>query len=560
MRMQEYVDLIKEITEKNGVDWDNTTATLAIYQYMNSPAISHYYNNFQMKRSYEGHPLICEISMNVAVIATGFFKYDGQRTKPNTNVEQITYVVESYGPKPKMEDRFNTNKIKQEIESVRDRFINANSFADFANGFSLSNFNNYEEFEDKFDFKLRKLFRLASLYNEYKNDNNFNTKKMIVESLLSVIDDTYKFCNHRHQNLILPIVNKITKEYDFTDEEEFHQLYILGAYDEIESDNYYFSIKPIEEKIEYYQQLAKLPEIKENTLFGVVMNANPEDIITKLADKFMFAELKTLALIQSRLAIKSTTLEEMIESRPIVGEIYQEAIKRSPMLSSHIDERFEHIKINDKDYDLAGEKSISFSRLMDSVGLYSKDNADHYLTIQPELIVYPKNTFEIRNEQTVERFIGHDGVGPYYIAFAYEAPLTMEVNSLNFEGFYISKNIDDRHVNQLFTNIFNECMTRQLPLVIENSNFYNVIGENRVKIFEEVVEKYKGIVPTIIAPIGLNKYKALLESDLTYSQILAIDFKLDELAMERTSLPMFKKYIEDYNDGVTNHKKPNLKI
>lgn len=558
--MQEYVDLIKEITEKNGLDWDNTTATLAIYQYMNSPAISHYYDNFKMKRSSDGLPLICETSINGAVMSTGFFKYDGQRNRPDTKPEKITYNIETYGVKPKIEDRFSTNEVKQQIESVRERFLNSNNFAEFADGFSIRDFNNYDELEDKFDFKIRKLFQLASFYNEYKDDDNFNTKKMIVQNLLSVIDDTYKFCTHRHQNLILPITNKITQEYKFTDEEEFNQLYLLGAYDEIMSDNYYFDIKPIEEKIEYYHQLAKMPEIKENTLFGVVMNTKPEEMITKLADVFIFDELKTLALIQSRLAIKSTTLEEMFEARPVINEIYQEAIKRSPMLVSHIDERFEHIKINDKEYDLAGEKSVSFSLLMDSVGLYSKDNADHYLTIQPELIVYPKNTFEIRNDQPLERFIGHDGVGPYYIVFAYEAPLTMEVNSLNFDGFYISKNIDDKHVKQLFINMFNECMTRQLPLVIENSNFYNAIGDNRGVIFDEVAKQYEGIVPTIIAPIGLNKYRSLLESELTYAQILSIDSKLDELAMKRTSFPAFKQFIEDYQEGSKDLKKPTLKI
>jgi len=559
MRMQEYVDLIKEITEKQGVEWDNTTATLAVYQYLNSPAISNYYNNLKMKRSYDGHPVICEMSYHGAVMSMGFFKYDGARVKPDTHVEKISYNIETYGPKPRSEDMFITNKVKEQMQLIRERFLNANSFAEFSEGFKISDFNNYEELEDKFDFKIRKLLHFASTYNEYKNDESDYTKRILVENVLSIIDDTYKFANHRHQNLIVPIVNMITKEKTFTDEEMFNQLYIIGAYDEVMSDNYYFDIRPVNEKIEHYHQLAKMPEIKDNTVLGVVMN-NPDDIINKLADTFMFDELKTLALIQTRLAIKATTLEEMIEARPIISDIYQEAVRRSPMLETDIDARFEHIRINDKYYDLKGEKSISFSHLMDSVGLYPEHNSDYYLTIQPEIIVFPRGTSEISNEQGTERFIGHDGVGPYYVLFAYEAPLTLEVNSLVFDEFNISKHLDNKHVKQLFVNMFDECMVRQLPLVIEDSNFYNLIGEDRLKIFEEVLEQYKGIVPTIISPIGLNKYRALLESELTYSQIVAMEPKLDELATNRSNLQTFRTFIEEQSKGLPEIKKTIPKL
>ena len=47
MNIQEYVDLIKETMSKNGVEWDTTTAHLAVYKYIKSPAISNYYHNFE---------------------------------------------------------------------------------------------------------------------------------------------------------------------------------------------------------------------------------------------------------------------------------------------------------------------------------------------------------------------------------------------------------------------------------------------------------------------------------------------------------------------------------
>lgn len=554
MRIQEYVDLIREITAKNGVEWDKITDTLAVFKYLQSPAISHYYNDIEMKRSHNGNPIICEMTKHGAVVAIGDFKYDDGRVEPENQPESMVFKMSTYGVKPRSDESFMTNELRSQMVSLRERFLNSNNFAEFSKDFSIADINNYEALEDKLDFKIRKLLRVASVYNEHKKEDHSWFKKTILENLLSVIDDTYKFANHRHQTLVMPILNMITKEKTLSDEDAFYDLYTIAAYDEVIADNHYFDVRPYKEKIEYYLQAAKMQEIKDNTVLGIVVN-NPDDIINKLADTFMFDELKTLALIQTRLAIKATTLEEMIESRPVIAEIYEEAVRRNPMLETHIDDRLEHIRINDKYYDLKGEKSISFTHLMDSVELYTKESSDHYLTIQPEIIIFPRGTDQIKNEQLTERFIGHDGVGPYYVVFAYEAPLTIEVNSLVFDNFYISKNLDNKHVKQLFINMFDECMVRQLPLVIENYNFQNNLGDDRLKIFEEVTEQYKGIVPTIITPLGLNKYKALMETELTYSQIVAMEPKLDELVMKISSLPTFRTFIEEQSKGLPEIKK-----
>lgn len=55
--------------------------------------------------------------------------------------------------------------------------------------------------------------------------------------------------------------------------------------------------------------------------------------------------------------------------------------------------------------------------------------------------------------------------------------------------------------------MFDECMVRQLPLVIENVRFESNLGEDRLKIFEDVVAQYKGIVPTVIAPLEQTNTK-----------------------------------------------------
>jgi hypothetical protein len=559
MRMSEYVDLINEINTKNGVEWDNLTSTLAIYQYMQSLAVSEYYNNFEMKRSSSGFPVICEVVKNGAVVSAGDFKFDGIRGKYSETAKDIAFEMFNYGHKPAADATFLTNAIKKQIESVRERFLNSESFAEFADGFSTKDYDNYYLLEDKLDFKIGKFMRAASLYNENKDEEHSWHKKTILENVLSVMDDTYKFANHRHQTLIMPILNLTAKDAVFDNQETYDNLYTVGAYDEVMAESFYFNRRPVQEKIDHYLRIAQMPKIKDNTILGMVIN-HPENIIHKLADKFVFDEIKNLALLQTRLALKSSTLEDLLESRPIVDEIYEEAIKRFPLLETPMDERFEHKRIIDKEYDLQGEESVSFAKIMDGVGLYGKDNDEHYLSIQTEIIVFPRGTTEIKNKQPTERFIGHDGVGPYYVVFANQAPLTVEVDSLVFEQFHISKHLDNKHVRQLFVNMFEECMTRQLPLVIENSNFHNIMNDQRLKLFEEVRSEYKGIVPTVVTPIGLNKYRALLETELTYSQILAIEPKLDELVNNRCNLDNYKKLIEAHTSNTPEIKKSTPKL
>lgn len=297
--------------------------------------------------------------------------------------------------------------------------------------------------------------------------------------------------------------------------------------------------------------------LKDTTVLGVVIN-NPDNILNKLVDTFVYDELKTLMSLQSRLALKARTLDDVMESRPVIDEIYAEAVKRSPMLETTIDERLEHTKLVDKEYDLKGEDSIEFKSVVDKIGLYASYDTEHYLSLQTGLLSFPYDTDLIKHDQRTERFIGHDGVGPYYMIFGQEDPLTMESNSLVLSHFYISTQLENHHIEKMFVNIYEDCMMRKLPLVIENSKMESMLGEDKFKVFEKVREQYKGIVPTIVHPTDLNKYRALLESELTYNQLIAIEPKLDGLIQNNASLPTLIKSIEEYiSDHNTNIKVKN---
>lgn len=531
MKIQKYVDLIRELNEKNGVEWDKTTSILAVYQYMRSPAFSEYYSGFELRRAEDGTPIICEIDhkKNGNVASVGRFDYDGSKIV-NEEAEKISYFMDNNGYKPGEKILFPTNSLRSQMEVIREKFLNSNSFNEFSTGFDLDDFKEFEYdkdsfFDSKLDFKIKNFLKFASVYNKLKDANiNENPDKnmIIFTMLLSNIDNCYKFANHRHQTILRPILN-IFEKVDLTDQQRFDSYMILANYDQITTDSHHFEIRSNKEKAAHFKQMAETPQIRDNTVFGIVMN-NPDDMINKLADAFMFDEIKTLALIQTRLAIKAPTLEEMIESRPLVNEVYQEAIKRDPMMTIiDMDDRFQHIYIKDSDFDLGSEESLSFSTLMDGVGLYGEDNKHHYLIRHPEIIVYPRGTNMIMNDQPFERFYGHDGIGPHYVGFSRKSNLSDETGSFVIEKLFVSKKLDRKHVEKLFENIFEECLVKKIALVIEDHTFHNVIGERNFSIFKEFQEKYLGKVPTVLLHTDSSKHQAFRKSDLKYDEILKVE-------------------------------------
>lgn len=555
MKIQEYVDLIKEINKKNGVEWDVTTSTLAIYKLLKSPAVANYYNNLELRRDDNGALIICECDKfsKVNAKSVGRFVYDVIDTD---SLSVISYQMNLTGSKPKENVRPSTNGLRVEMLKIRERFLNSNSFAEFIDGFDLNNpdrFNKELIADSKLDFKVKKLIKFAGFCDTVKNDPNYDDNHAKIEMLMSIVDDTYKVSNHRSQSLVQPILNIMEKKDDMNNHTVFYDLYKLASYDKLITDSYYFDIREDSEKIIYYKKIAQMPEVKENTLFGVVMN-NPNDIINKIADTFMFNDLKSLALMQTRLAIKAPTLEEMLESRPIVDEIYQEAVRRQPNLEQSMSDRFEHVTIKDSEFDLGGESKMSFSTLMDNLQLYGESNKHYYLTIQPEILAYPMGVNYIMNDQPYERRYGHDGIGPYYVSFSVERSITSEVNALYVEKIFVAKSLEENYIKEMFENLFQECMVRKIALVMEEPNFHNVIGARNMKIFNDIKDKYTGIVPCITCNTEMSQLKSLLKSDLTYKEILSVQEKFKSLASENGSNYLTPSECFDQTDKVQNER------
>lgn len=526
MKIQEYVDLIKEINDKNSVEWDSATATLAIYKFLKSPALADYYTNLELRRDDNGSPIICEFDKisKTSTKSVGRFSYGYTDNTSDSELQPMSFKMNLNGEKPRELIRPSTNEMRTEMVKIREKFLNSNSFAEFIEGIDLNNpdlFNKSLIEESKLDFKIKKLIKLASLCNTIKDDPDYADDHVKLETLMALVSDTYKFASYGAQAMVKPILNIMENKQNLSSHAVFSNLSKLASYDNIGSDSYYFDRRDVDEQINYFKKIAQMPGVKDETLFGVVMN-NPHDVINKIADTFVFNDLKKLALMQTRYAIKSPTLEEMLTSRPIVDEIYQEAVRRHPLLEQSMADRFEHFVLKDSEYDLKGQNKISFSTVMDNVELYGEDDKHYYLTLQPEILAYPVGGSVIMNDQPYERRYGHDGIGPYYVAFSMERNFTEDVKALYIEKIFIARNLEDNYVEKMFENLMQECMVRKIALVFEQTNFHNVIGSRRMEIFNEVRDKYNDILPVFTLNTDLSHYRSIRETDLKFQEILKI--------------------------------------
>jgi len=543
MKINEYVNLIRETKIKNNIEWNDTIATLAIYKYLKSPAISDYYKNIQLYRNTDGSPVICNVdkSMYTSISA----RLGILRSKDTgSEAENFSFHIDSKKFKQIEKLEFSSNKLRDQLIQLREKLLSSDSFDNFCENFST--FKKDKILDSSIDFKIKKFLNLASFIDKSKTVEADDCNYKSIVMVLSLLDDTHKLSNNRHQTIIKPILNIIENNDNLSKDTIFDGMYMLANYDNIESDNYHFDIRSADEKISYYQALAKMPDIKDNTVFGIVMN-NTENIINKLIENFIFDELKSLALIQTKLAIKEQTLEDLFESNPIIDEIYQEAVKQYPMIESPMHERFKHLHIIDETFDVGEKRRVSFSSLMDGLELYGNEDKHHYLTIQPKILSYPHGRTTIMNDQPFERFYGHDGVGPYYVAFARNSDFATSTNALIFDNFFISEQLDDYQVKELFENIFQNCMTRNLVCILTDTNFKNVIGERNFQNFIEVRELYKDSVPIIT---DISKYKIMNNFDLTYDEIFKVEerFKL---------LPFKEDRLKDYYDCIHDFKNEN---
>lgn len=567
MRLQEYVDLIIEKNKEHGLEWDTTTATLAIYKYLKSPALADYYRHIELMRHDNGAPIICEIDKDLksGPRAVGHFSYSGVLLPSLDGDDTVSYKLNRQMQKPRANIKVGTNALQAEMVKVRDQFLKANSFSEFVQNFDINDSDKFDKdliLESKLDYRIKKLIKLATFCSTTKDNPEYADNHVLLDMVLSLAEETAKSSSHRASGLIKPILHIMEKEDipSYTAIDEFTK---LAYFDKIEIDSYYFSGRPSDEQVAYFQKIAQMPEIKDSTVFGIVMN-NPDNVVNKLADAFVFDELKKMALLQTGFAIKAPTMEKMFENRPIIDDIYQEALRRSPILNLPMSERFQHVTIKDSEYDLQGEFKRSFSSLMDNVGLYGEDDKHYYLSLQTKILAYPSGANFIMNDQPYERTYGHDGIGPYYMTFGMERQFTNKVNALHIDKMFISPNLEDNYVANLFENLMQNCMVRQLPLIFDEPNLHNVLGKKNMDILNQIREKYVNVVPVITCNTDISEFKAFLNKDLNYREVLSLHETFKALEKEhdgkKLNASVYIEHVEKMEKASTSEKKSLNKL
>lgn len=542
MNMQDYMKLIKEIKDNKGMDWDDNIATLAVHKYLKTPAISDFYKNLGAKRSArDGIPVIYEVK-NHQLLAIGHI---------NTIFGEPSFEMSTYGAKPSGFNNFITKEHHEYYEKLQKTLLDNDTFDDFTKHYEHSgNSKMYEHL----DSKVRNILELSAMVLEFKETADDKIKYNIYTELveiLNALNDNNWYTSSLQQDHFINFEMGMNNENKVS---YFNAIKRFATFDEFESNISSFNESSIEYILSYYTNVALQEQFKDSTLLGTLLN-NRDGFITAIIDNLIFDDFKYSALLQIKLALKQQTLEQIIDNHPIINEIYNEAINRSPSLLQSLEERFQHVHIIDKEYVEKIGKDINFFAAFDNTKLFHGGQEDKIIEQQFGFKSLPKDSVSITDTSHYERFVGFDGYSPYYIIMGATSPLTMEADAMLFSGFLIAESLNSNQVYEMFDNLFKTCKEREMPLVIEDASFYKSLSQDNLKTFIDIKKKYTGTVPAFIMPNDMNKYHSVLKTELDFGQLLKLDAKLNSMVFSDAKIEDFDLFLQKN----TKLKKENKK-
>lgn len=547
MNINEYMKLIKEIKDKKGYQWDEKLAMFALHKYLMTPAVRDFYSNIELQRSDDkGRPIFCDMNGRI-VLGIGVF---------DDNFGEPTFKMTSHGSMPSTSKvkSYLTNTTFDRLTQLYNELDKAESFADFSKTYT-HHVENYRRLSQE----SKQFLKMAYIAKDYTGEIDDSFQSILYQEMFETVDKFYGDPLRTGGYLASALV-LISKGLNDQNKEEYEKAVTrLMKYDKINIDNYSYEQADFEHRLKFAINLSKQEHYKNNTLLGSALN-NLDNIFNSVMDNLVFEDAKSAMLFELKMVLKEQTLEQMLESDPIIDEIYQEAIRRSPSLLQTFNERFKHTQFVDADRTNDEQGAINVVSHLDNICLYGDKETETILDQQFKYGRLANGTEFISPNSSVERFVGHDGYSPYYIVTANQAPLTMEVDSTIFSGFLISRKIDNDKLAQLFENMFLDCMKKNRPLVIEDGAFMSRMEGEKAEIFNNIKAKFKGLVVTAIMPEDMPKYRALLNSELTYADILRLDSTFDEMTAKRLSQSDFEDFIESESNLNKPTSKSSLKL
>lgn len=536
MNIQEYTQLIKEIKNKKGINWDDSIASLAIYKLIENSVLKDFYRNLSITKLENKSYGIVQLSNNNRVSHVGLFK-DGTLDPKAFNGDDSVFKMHQANnaasyigqAKPMM-----TSEKKQASISLHKAFSQSNNFKELLENIDVET---VEQVYSSVNYKTRDFLTFATEYKKsiqlreakikYFGKDQLQIKDVIqsglsndLEAFFPIFGNIYK-SSQANINMAKSAVSSILlAENGYTRFDDISYLMFYDRIDAMKMDS--DSLKDAHHAERHYKHLLHSPEFKDSTVLGIVFNYK-NDFIPKLIDNLIFDDLKRSILFETKMMMKEKTLQEVYESNPIIDEIYKEAIKIDQNINKPLDEQFKHTIEKDVD----GVDKTDFMTSLDNAKLYNNFE-------KKQLLVngFPSGKFQniytlIQNELDVVRFVGSDNYSPRYImcgtksGMNWSKDITYNNECILLDMAMFSQDLDKSYVREALDNLYFYCKENKLVLEWSMKDL-DLVFNGYEDVFNEIKEKYKGLVISCDYK-DERKFRAISLIDLPLKDILKLE-------------------------------------
>lgn len=501
LTINEFIDKFNQYLTENNIilNLGDNIFKLAAYQYLKFPAIQDYYTNVNLFKDKD----VIEVGIKSGV-NLDFLDLNGDYINvSNRLVNRHSYILN-------IEESLEIEKFIKNIKNsnnffdLKDKLINDSNLI-----VKMSTFLNLEE------------VKFLHFINNYDFNNNILNLEGEVLNEVSFID-LMIYTNLKYKSKDIENLIKLQNE-KFESDEYLQSLTNVLGYDGINFINDSFKRATHEDKVKYFKSI-----INQNPDSLTYTLINSDNLIYDIVNKFIYPDLKNSIHTKFKYSLKNKKIEDLLNNEHL-RKFKEQIISEYPELNKPLVDRLQHFIWTS---DMLRNQQGNFKELIDKCEIYDDYYNSKYFKAQFEH--KPKSTHELNSDFLDQDviFIGKDNFNPFYIIQAeIDTPLSMNADSIEILSVSIGNSITKDIFIEALDNIFLYALQKKEVLHFSQRIFFKTI-EGFENEFETIVNKYKGIVPTLYYDNEFEKdikYRTVVETELDYDQIIEIDLYIDEL-------------------------------
>ena len=514
MKFNEYKQVIKEVFNKHNLPLDENIMTLAITRYAMTPDMKSTYPSLELTRRIDTKSLGLIDSVdkgNTRVRHRGTF----DPSNNDFNIKQIDNFMYNHANIVKIKDQSTLDAAAR----LSDCLKFSTNYKDFI---KQADNNDIVKIIPTLYAKDKEFLELVSLMQTNPELHKAPYEYVDFIKIVNLAVDKISTYDDEMTNM-LNIANQVDEPSD-----EYQKKYNLLRNQGIDFDISAFNIASLEHQIKHFDKVIK-EGLPPNDLIRVLFE-DPANFVDNVFEKIIFEDIKKSLLFNFKLISKEMTVEKLYEQNPLVEEIFNEALKRDPLLNT-AKKQDSHTIVFDKNIDVT--KSNKILENIDPVGFY--DDYSKVFKGTYKMFISSGEFKDIDPNSNNIRFIGEKGLNHDYIFQGCIMDISTEENKVPSKNKKLQMQhlsvgtLSDERFKEAVENLLLFCKNNDYILFFDKESLKGGLSYQQDSLLSDIINDYQGVVMTIFEDIhARKKYKLIEQLDMTVKQLVKLDSFIDD--------------------------------